>query len=267
MKNTMTHTTTTYKSPGLWGGLGALSIGIFGGLLSYFLLEMSPLISALLAVAIAGFMIFALGIDVDIVPDTRSVRGGASSISDDELARLIRRQISHTPGMSNSSDAPAIPVTRLAKDILYDDLKSLSLRPTREGTENILFRYQGGYFQATNLNSEMIRIIYPRLYSTDASRQDFLCRLLNRVNSSYSIARLSALATGNEGEIEVHAYADFYYTSLLRSRTDFLQDVLTIFFELQRALLVATGMDDIMSDDPTLAHDQLQSSYRDFSLN
>lgn len=156
-----------------------------------------------------------------------------------------------------------------ASEFLFDELQSNGFSPIKETDNSIIFRYQGGYFRASNLDREIIRVIFPRIFSICVAKQDFLCRVLNRINGSYSMCRLTAIRGETDGMIEVHGYADFYYTSSLTDRLEVFEEILTVFFLQQRSLLLAAGIQDAEEiEDGDLDYpDECETAYKDISLN
>lgn len=170
---------------------------------------------------------------------------------------------------NRAADTAQSDKMRLASEFLFDDLNNKGCLPIQDDDNSIIFKYQGGYFRATNLDREIIRVIFPRIFSISATKQDFLCRLLNRINGSYAICRLTAIRGETDGTIEVHGYADFYYTSALTERVEVLEEILSVFFMQQRSLLLSAGIQEAieMEDEDPDYPDICQTSYKDISLN
>lgn len=154
---------------------------------------------------------------------------------------------------------------RSAREILPADLKEAGMQPEWD-EDTLCFRYLGGYFRAVNLDNDVIRIIYPRIYSVSAPYQDLLCRLLNRINSSYGLVKVIATAVPDEDDIEVYAFADIYYTSAMADRQSLLSAILSIFFEVQKALVMSSSVNAVDEDDEDF-DTTCETAYRGFSLN
>lgn len=151
-----------------------------------------------------------------------------------------------------------------ARELLPRDLKEAGMQPEWDD-DTLIFRFQGGYFRAVNLDNEVIRIVYPRIYSVNAASQDLLCRLLNRINSDYALVRLIATAVPEKDDIEVYAFADIYYTDAVSNRMMLLATMLSIFFDAQRSLVLSASLNSAIDSEG--ANPECETAYRGFSLN
>lgn len=127
---------------------------------------------------------------------------------------------------------------RYAEEIAMHDMQLMGLSPQKD-KRGIIFYFQGGYFRMTNLDSSIVRVYYPCIYSVSASEQNLLARMLNRVNSSITLVKLTS-TRGDDDNILAHAFADILYTSSITYRRDLLRQLLMSFFDAQHAL--AAGM-------------------------
>lgn len=153
--------------------------------------------------------------------------------------------------------------------LLYRDIISLDSSARLDTDGNIIFRYQGGFFQANKVvGADIIRITFPRIYNCKAVRQDILCRTINRLNTAFAICKLTAEAGHGTVEIEVHGVADIIYSSATEERTKLLLDILAVFFEMQRSLLISMSINDTLNDMSDIIEDEgYINSYKNFSLN
>lgn len=154
-----------------------------------------------------------------------------------------------------------------AIETLMSDLIDADLHPSVEG-EVVVFRYQGGYFHASETNDNVIRIVFPRIYSVSVTRQDFLCRLLNRINATYAICKLVAVSSETDPLIEIHGFADLFYRGCFTDRRAMLRDVLAVFFEQQRSLAIGMAINEAEEmAEGNFPEEDCTSAYRDISLN
>lgn len=126
----------------------------------------------------------------------------------------------------------------MAEDFLYDDLLALGMDPVQDENE-IMFRFQGGYFRAVALDHRVIKIIYPRIFRTDVENQNLLSRVLNKVNGSFALVKLTSVPAIEDNDLYVHGFADMLYTSAVSNRGELLSGLLQIFFDAQHALAMA----------------------------
>lgn len=127
--------------------------------------------------------------------------------------------------------------------ILMSDLTKAGLCPEMED-DVVTFRYQGGYFQVSRTGESMIRVVFPRIYSVAVSRQDLLCRLLNRINTTYAMCKLVAVSSEADMLVEVHGFADIFYRDCFADRLSMLRDVFAIFFDQQRSLSIGMAINE-----------------------
>lgn len=152
--------------------------------------------------------------------------------------------------------------------LIYADLEAMHCDPQFEDDGLLVFRYQGGYFNASSIDPGMVRILFPRIYSVGVTRQDFLCRVINRINTSYAVCKLIATPCAPSPVVEVHALADIYYSAEMSDRDFRLRGVLSVFFSQQRTLAVSAAVEEIEAPElPSDAPDECESSYKDISLN
>lgn len=152
--------------------------------------------------------------------------------------------------------------------LIYADLEAMHCDPQFEDDGLLVFRYQGGYFNASAIDPGMVRILFPRIYSVGVTRQDFLCRVINRINTSYAVCKLIATPCAASPVVEVHALADIYYSAEMSDRDFRLRGVLSVFFSQQRTLAVSAAVEEIETPEPASdAPDECESSYKDISLN
>lgn len=200
--------------------------------------------------------------DMDIYHYANSNKdnNGSAIFASDVLSEITNVE-NFTPAKSDNA--------KLASAFLYEELRDNGLSPIKEEDGSIIFKYQGGYFRATHLDKEIIRIIFPRIFSISVTKQDFLCRVLNNINGSYSICRLIAMRSESDGLLEVYGYADFYYTSTLTDRFEVFAEILSVFFLQQKSLLIAAGMQEVEDiENGTFDYpDICMTSYKDLSLN
>ncbi len=167
-----------------------------------------------------------------------------------------------TPGRDETGDSEH---KFTARQVLPDDLREAGMQPEWDG-DSLCFRFQGGYFRALNVDGEIIRIVYPHMFSLSAPYQDLLCRLLNRINSNYALVKLVAGASPDDGVIEVCAFADLYYPAAVEDRQTLLSELLSIFFDAQRSLVLSASLAADDDDEPYI-DGACETAYRDFSLN
>lgn len=165
-------------------------------------------------------------------------------------------------GASLKDGAGASPLSTL-----MSDLAEAGLSPSMED-DVATFRYQGGYFQVSQTGGNTIRVVFPRIYSVAVSRQDFLCRLLNRINTTYAICKLVAVPSEVDMLIEVHGFADIFYRDCFAGRLSMLRDILAVFFDQQRNLSIGMAINEaeelILGES---SEDDCTSAYKDISLN
>lgn len=121
-----------------------------------------------------------------------------------------------------------------ADNFLFRQLESMGCMPRKE-EEAILFRYFGAYMYATNLHKDTIRITFPGILSVENKDQNLLCRLMNGINSSFSLLKVVAGPSPIDTDVYAHIVADFYYTSANASEEK-LMDLLSAMMDAQRML-------------------------------
>lgn len=153
-------------------------------------------------------------------------------------------------------------------DTFVKDMLSIDVQSEADGKDLVIFKYQGGYFQASMLGKGLLRIVFPRIFSISPAAQDFLCRVINRINSSFAICRLVATISEHGSEVMVHGVADINYRGTRKERVDLVLDIISLFFEQQRNLIVATSVRDAeraLSGIPV--DEDCRTAYKDISIN
>lgn len=180
------------------------------------------------------------------------------------LHRIPDEETPHaaTEGASHKGEAGESPLS-----VLKSDLTKAGLCPTMED-DVVTFRYQGGYFQASQTGENMIRVVFPRIYSVAVSRQDFLCRLLNRINTTYAICKLVAVPSEVDMLVEVHGFADIFYRDCFADRLSMLRDIFAVFFDQQRNLAIGMAINEAEELFSGVSPEEdSASAYKDISLN
>lgn len=134
--------------------------------------------------------------------------------------------------------------------------------------DTLFFTYQGGYFQAKSIGANIVRMSFPKIYSTGVLMQDMLCRSINRINSLYAMCKLVATASSQDMSVIVSGFADFPYTADNTARHNMMRDIFAVFFDMQRSLLVSMSVSEILDQEPGAPEmDEYSTSYKDISLN
>ncbi len=180
------------------------------------------------------------------------------------LHRIPDEETPHaaTEGASQKGEAGDAPLPTL-----MSDLTKAGLYPALED-DVVTFRYQGGYFQVSQTGENMIRVVFPRIYSVSVARQDFLCRLLNRINTTYAICKLVAVPSEVDMLVEVHGFADIFYKDCFADRLSLLRDIFAVFFDQQRNLAIGMAINE--AEELVLGESSegdCASAYKDISLN
>ena len=134
--------------------------------------------------------------------------------------------------------------------------------------EQFTYTYQGGFFQIQSVDSNVIRIFFPKIYTATVLQQDMVCRSINRINSCYAVCKLVASADTQNMSVDVHGFADFPYTGDHDKRMKLLKDVMAVFFDMQRSLFISMAVSETLQQETDAPEpDEFSTSYKDISLN
>lgn len=163
---------------------------------------------------------------------------------------------------SSVCQAGVSPLDSVLSDLSEDGVRA----DLQDGV--VTFGYQGGYFQVSTTDGNMLRIVFPSIYNVPVTRQDFLCRVLNNVNLAYAVCKLVAVSSGGDASIEVHGFADILYDGDRDRRKNMLRGILATFFSQQRNLAVAMAVYEAGElSDGNVPESGCTSAYKDISLN
>ncbi|MCM1318983.1 MAG: hypothetical protein NC217_01210 [Muribaculaceae bacterium] len=152
-------------------------------------------------------------------------------------------------------------------ELLKQDVKEFDANSDFDN-EPYTYTYQGGFFQVRCIEDNVVRIFFPKIFTTSVLMQDMVCRSINRINSSYALCKLVAAANTQTMSVDVHGFADFPYQGEHDSRVKLLKDVMAVLFDMQRSLLVSMAVSETLEQDPEAPEpDEFSTSYKDISLN
>lgn len=185
---------------------------------------------------------------------------------DDSSEKAVLTQVNNSDNSNLSSDEDKSTVDGM--ELLRQDITAEFDSKCEVNNEQLTYTYQGGFFQVQSIDSNVVRLYFPKLYTATVLQQDMICRSINRINSSYAVCKLVASADTQNMSIDIHGFADFPYTGQHDKRVKLLKDVMAVFFDMQRSLIISMAVSETLQQEYGAPEpDEFSTSYKDISLN